>query len=295
MTWFASSDPRTTRHARRTSSPVKFRWETCGKNRRVLIGLPKSGVISGLAVELHGSGQDSQRQYAMSRLADELALYDIASLIPQAAYPFQLDDEIRAGFAWNIPNTPLPGDMTAVSSEIDDISWLCELISTYVVKLSLGAGPKFICGYSGGARLAAYLLDRGLDWNAAAFVSGMRLPSSADAILPPTISFHGLEDRINPFAGGSGTRWDLGVRETAEQFAGFRTRKFNVVQNQIPGGQLFSYNNLNGEPQLLSYEVAGANHAWPGTRDPEHLKDFGPSSSHIDASRLIAEFFTRYR
>lgn len=273
------------------SNLLDFKWHSDGDGRSILVGLPKSGVITGLSIELHGSGQDASRQCKMSGLADELARLGVMSLIPQAAHPFQLSQTIRAGFAWNVPGIALPGNAPPILVPIDDVGWISDVIARFRKSFSLASKPMFLCGYSGGARLGAHLLEGDHKWTGAAFVSGMRLPNSRSCCPPPTISFHGTDDHINPFAGNAGHRWDMGVRETAENYAKLQNCSSSVAQTEPPDRRVLNFYREDGSLQLSSHELIGANHAWPGSKDVEHLVDFGPLNTEVDATRLIVEFF----
>ena len=271
----------------RASVVVMEEWP----DREAILVPPLSGDPVALAVELHGSGLDPLRQYRMSGLADLLTAEDVAVLLPQAAMPFRLIPELASGFAWNVPGVPLPGAKVTGEADIDDIGYLIALVRTFRTKLHLVDAPLFLVGYSGGARLASDLIASGVvDWTAAGLVAGLRPARNARRRPPPTISFHGVEDSINPFAGGTGPRWDMGVEEACRLYALSQSGAVDEAL-QVPGADLRIYRSSDGKQALSTYTVKGAAHAWPGTRDEDHLKVFGPAGDGTDASALIADFF----
>jgi polyhydroxybutyrate depolymerase len=258
--------------------------------REALYFIPTSEHAIALAIELHGSGLDPLRQYQMSRLADRLTASGIAVLLPQAATPFQLMPEVGYGFAWNIPGVPLPSSTEL--SNADDIGYITQLVESFQQKLQLCDAPLFLSGYSGGARLASYMLASGhLKWTAAGLVAGLRPIEHGQRPPPPTISFHGVADTINPFEGGLGPRWDIGVEEAGDRFALAQGCTPDPQEFQLPGADVHIYRLPDGAAALSMYTVVGAAHAWPGTRDEDHLKIFGPAGDNLNASSLIEKFF----
>ena len=231
----------------------------------------------------------------MTRLIERLVPHGIAVLLPQAALPFRLKPELAPGYAWNIPGAPLPGASEVNDCEIDDIGWITELVSSTQKELNLPSGPLFLTGYSGGARLASHLLVRKQpDWSAAALVAGLRAVGNAEREPPLTISFHGVEDTINPYAGSLGTRWDLGVEAAGHRYALSRGGLPAFEERAVPGARRRTYRTASGAEALTLYAVLECAHAWPGCSDPRHLDSFGPGGCGVDASRIIADFIIQH-
>lgn len=245
-----------------------------------------------LVIELHGSGLDPLRQYRMSRLADRLIPKGVAVLLPQAGAPFQLMPELPSGFAWNIPGVPLPGSRSPDGATADDASYIAALVRAFQLEPHLRDAPLFLAGYSGGARLASQLLTSGgLAWSGVGLVGGLRPPERGTRPPPPTVSLHGRADRINPYGGGDGPRWDIGVEEAGDRYAAAQGCAPQPLESQVGGAWRRIYRSPEGDEALVTYAVDGAAHAWPGTQDADHLAAFGPAGDGMDASRLIAEFF----
>ena len=264
---------------------------TVPARRETLLFRPTTGPISALAVELHGSGLDPARHYRMSGLADLLVPHGIAVLLPQAGTTFQLMPASARGFAWNVPGAPLPGATDAGAVQVDDVAYLTALVTETQHTLGLRGAPLFLSGYSGGARLASRLLTSGpIAWTAAALVAGLRYVEGHRRP-PPTIAFHGMADVINPIAGGAGARWDMSVGEAASRYARAQGCVSPARRGSCPGAEVEVHRTAGGEAALSLYVEAGAGHAWPGARDAEHVRLFGPQGGQLDASRLIADFF----
>ena len=248
------------------------------------------GRCRGLAVELHGSGLDADRQYHLSGLAGRLLSREVAVLLPQGEIPFRLSPELAPGYAWNVPGSPLPGGCEPTAAD-DDVAWLDALVSTARRYLELGREPSFIAGYSGGARFASHHVAVGeTSWAAAALVAGLRIPP-VGLVPPPTISFHGIDDRVNPFLGGDGKRWGMGVDEASDGYAARQGCRDRPVEDVIEGARRRIFRGPSGSNALVVYVVAGTAHAWPGSVDHDHLRHFGPAGSVLDASDLITSFF----
>ena len=257
----------------------------------IFFGPPGRAIA--IAVELHGSGFDPLRQYHLSRLADLLIAKQIAVLLPRAATPFQLMPELAGGFAWHLPGIPLPGAADCNDTDADDVCYIVQLVETVKRRLQLYDPALFLSGYSGGARFGSYLLTSGrLEWTAAGLVAGLRPTAHGQRRPPPTISFHGVADTINPYAGGTGPRWDIGVEEAARRYA--LAQGCLPVRHlcEVPGADVHIYRLPDGGDALLAYAVANSGHAWPGARDENHRQMFGSRGDSPNASALIADFFT---
>jgi len=257
--------------------------------------IPETGPVRALAVELHGSGLDVQRQRSLSGLSDPLLRRGFAVLMPQGAIPFHMMPGLAPGFAWNIPGAPLPGRAQPEESAHDDLGWIEALVQDTRSNLGLAEAPLFLVGYSGGARLASHLLVKGrLRWTAAGLVGGLRAVEDGDHAPPPTLSFHGLDDRVNPYAGSGESRWSMGVEEAGDHYATAQACLPGYRDTSVPGGHRRVYSTVDQRDVLTLLAVSGAAHAWPGSADPEHLRAFGPAGASVDASGMIAEFFVRH-
>ena len=262
-------------------------------DRHALLVTAAAAPVRALAVELHGSGLDADRQQSISRLVDQLLPRGFAVLFPEAAIPFELWPG-TAGFAWNVPGSPLPGEVEPLITAVDDLRWVVDITKVAQCDLDLARAPLVLVGYSGGARLASHLLVAGsLPWTAAALVSGLRAVEGADHPPPPTIAFHGLEDQVNPYRGSSDRRWSMSVVDAADRYAAAQGCLPGFAESRSPSGKLRVYSTGDGRLGLTLCSVLRAGHAWPGSTDAAHLAAFGPAGAGLDASSLIAIFFER--
>jgi polyhydroxybutyrate depolymerase len=257
--------------------------------------MPADGRARALVVELHGSGLDPERQLRASKLCDILWREKCALLLPQAKSAFQLANVYPPGFAWNIPGVPLPGETRAFKECPDDIAAINAMVSAAQEAFGLVGLPLFVVGYSGGARLASYLIcQKGMPWSAAGLVAGIRSPTPVHRKPPPIIAIHGTADPINPYNGGPEIRWDVGVEEAAQRVAsaqgciGLPTKISGDVSSQT------IYRRQTGKIGVLLMTLSGAGHAWPGSVDPEHCRAFGPCRPEVDASEVIWSFFATH-
>jgi polyhydroxybutyrate depolymerase len=266
-----------------------------GIARRCLY-MPARASARALVVELHGNGLDPERQLRASKLNSILWRERCALLLPQAAIAFQLMNVCPPGFAWNIPGIPLPGKTRAHEEEgPDDVSAVGAMAIAAQEAFGLVGLPLFVVGYSGGARLASYLVcQEGAPWSAAGLVAGMRSPAAVHQKPPPIIAFHGTADPINPYNGGFEIRWDIGVEETARRVASAQGCVDHPTEIAGAASTQSFYRMQNGDIGVLLVTLSGAGHAWPGSVDPEHCGAFGPCRQDVDASDTIWSFFATH-
>ncbi|QYE37111.1 hypothetical protein KZX46_22225 (plasmid) [Polymorphobacter sp. PAMC 29334] len=259
--------------------------------RPAALMLPLDRNVRALVVELHGSGLDARRQRELSGLAERLLAQGIAVLFPQGVIPFRITTASAPGFAWAVPGAPLPGGNGPAPTGVDDCGWIEALVEKVQGDLSIGAKPLFIAGYSGGARLASHLVVRGRSrWSAAGLVAGLRAVAGGHRAPPPTITFHGVEDIVNPYHGADGDRWDIGVEAAGERYAAMQGCPHTPSDVPVVGGRLRRYSTASAT-MLTMYGLVGAGHAWPGSTDADHLRMFGPMTGPMNASDFISTFF----
>ncbi len=74
-----------------------------------------------------------------------------------------------------------------------------------------------------------YSASHSVDVAAIAAVAGLRAPSESPALPVRVLAFHGLRDRINPYAGGFDVRWRESVVEAAVAWAKANSHYFGGI------------------------------------------------------------------
>ncbi|QHB99694.1 hypothetical protein EK0264_04925 [Epidermidibacterium keratini] len=240
-------------------------------------------------VDLHGSGLTPAHHLAVTGAHELVAAGEAVVIAPQAAIDFTMDKRIGAGWAWNIPGAPLPGESTPRSGP-DDIDFLDRLIGHVVAELGINAERIHLRGYSGGARLLAPFVaavDRRLA--SVTFVSGVRYPEDLAGQVPPVLAIHGARDQINPYAGGTSPRWgesvDDAVRRWAAHAGGVRER----ATSPAPSVRELRFERADGFAAVRLLVDETAEHTWPGTSDAADIAAFG-ASGVLDASAVHRQF-----
>jgi polyhydroxybutyrate depolymerase len=256
--------------------PVPVTNETLvhqGQPRRYLLARPEAPA-TGIVLSMHGSTstpEDQLRLSAMVRLAEE---HGAAVAFPEGRLPG------RRGFRWD-----LEGDAEFLAA-----------LATELVTLYPDA-PRRVCasGMSGGARMACALGAARPDLVAAVgAVAGLRSFPRAPGSRPvPVLAFHGLADRINPYAGHSRAEWTASVPEAAAAWA---------LANGLAGGPVTDtlsravsrsrWGDAGAPDEVVLYTVARAGHTWPGSRPNGLIRLFlGRTSRELDATGDIWTFF----
>jgi polyhydroxybutyrate depolymerase len=244
-------------------------------------------------IELHGSGHFGADQLATSGFADLAQREGFAVCAPDARIPERTRPEWSEGRAWNVPGAPLVTGKVADDAP-DDVAFVRALIALLIAEGIADPERIYLAGFSGGARLCSYLAGvLGERLAAAAMVAGLRVPPDCGVPLPPIVAIHSRADEINPYTGGLGPRWDLGIEETATAIAEREhlngpavTENARVVRR--------AYASSRGEERLVTYTLADAPHNWPGSRDPRHRFRYGQTKD-LDATALFWSFFLERR
>jgi polyhydroxybutyrate depolymerase len=235
-----------------------------------------------LIVELHGSGFDPADQLRVSRSA-RLAARGAVVALPRGKIRYSLMAGWPRGYAWNVPGSPLPGE-TEPRREPDDVRFIAELVAAVVSApdsdLRIAPDRVHVIGYSGGARLASHLAAQVPGLASVACVAGVRHPGNVTDNTVAIIAVHGADDPVNPYLGGAGSRWSTSVPESVSEWArASRCAMTPSIRAIADGVREVSYlPALGGAPVRLAI-VANVGHAWPGTRDPDHLARFGAAGS----------------
>jgi len=101
---------------------------------------------------------------------------------------------------------------------------------------------------------------------------------------PPIIAFHSRADEVNPYLGGAGPRWDLGVEATEAAYAeryGWNGPSIDVVDNVVR----HVYRDRAERDRLTTYTLDGRSHGWYGSRDPQHAAQYGTGTTRSTPRR----------
>lgn len=251
-----------------------------------------------LVVVLHGSGIDGATirrwtGYGFDRLADQ---HHFA-----VAYP----DGVGNG--WNDLSTI--NTFPAKKQNVDDVSFLKQLIATYREQYAIDVTRVYAFGYSNGGgmifRIAAQapsLFKRVMTVGTALPVAGNRLYPFTSAT-PPLLMINGTADPIIPYAGGK--IWLFGqnrgsvvsAQQTAEEFAnthaGTEVSEKSVLPHKMVEDPTLVTRQIwtnQGQPVVQLYSVIGGGHVvpQPWANFPRFM---GARTHDIDAITLAADFF----
>jgi polyhydroxybutyrate depolymerase len=110
-------------------------------------------------------------------------------------------------------------------------------------------------------------------------VSGIRWPAPCDGRAVPVVTFHGLADPQNTYAGMA--RADEWVESVEDALAGWANHNgCDAARHETPEVNLvsvYSYSNCTDGADVVLYRIAGLGHTW--------------AKNEIDATREMWTFF----
>jgi polyhydroxybutyrate depolymerase len=242
-------------------------------NRSYLVAEPPPGApVSAVVMSLHGTSSTADRQARLSGFEQLTHTASAVVVFPEAIQP------IRTGYEWD------------PSQDVDFIAGLAtELLSRHRAP----HGRVIVTGMSGGARMSCLFASVHPELvQAVGAVAGLRSPGGPVHRSVPILSFHGTNDRINPY-GGSGTqRWNESVPDAARAWAqtnGITDPPTEVAVSPTLTRTTYGAEGQSGEVTLWTSRKAG--HTWPGGHLGLLLGLFlGRTSREIDATKSIWEF-----
>lgn len=271
-----------------TQFEINGRIVSGGITRKYLIYVPESydqDSPSPLVISIHGFVQWPAHQRTMTgwnKLADEYGFLVI--------YPRGTGFPLR----WNSwPDSDRPG------SRQDDLSFFADLLDHLESNYAIDPGRIYVNGMSNGGGmsdlLACELSDR---ITAIGGVAGA-YPFPRDHCTPhrpvPVIAFHGVDDQVVPYLGGSSSRDDSfvfpSVGDWATSWAGINGCRLEPERTKITENVTrMDYLHCENEARVVLYEVKDGGHTWPGGEDlPVWIA--GYTNQEINASGLMWEFF----
>jgi polyhydroxybutyrate depolymerase len=127
-------------------------------------------------------------------------------------------------------------------------------------------------------------------------VAGLRSPGVPVRRSVPILSFHGTNDRINPYGGGGTQRWNESVPDAARAWALANGITAPPVEDAVSPTLTRTTYGAEGHPgEVTLWTSRGAGHTWPGGHLGLLLRLLlGRTSQEIDASKSIWEFGLRH-
>lgn len=266
--------------------------ESGGRLRKYLIYVPESydpNAPSPLVFSIHGFVQWPAHQQNMSgwnKLADE---HGFLVIYPQGTgFPLR----------WN--TRPTEDDP---ESMIEDLEFISDLIEHLSQSYNIDRTRIYANGMSNGAGmshvLACVLSDR---FVAIGGVAGA-YPHTWNSCNPsrpvPVIAFHGADDSIVPYYGGSRNSRGhqdelLPIEDWAAKWAENNSctdrPEIIPITNEI---NRISYLGCEGNSDVVLYKIEGGGHTWPGGgKLPVWIA--GHTNQDINATELMWEFFQKY-
>lgn len=246
-------------------------------NRSYFVAEPPPGApVSAVLMSLHGTSSTADRQARLSGFEQLTQTASAVVVFPEAVQP------IRTGYEWD-PSR--------------DVDFIAGLATQLLSRHRTPHGRVILTGMSGGARMSSLFasVHPGLV-QAVGAVAGLRSPGVPVHRSVPILSFHGTNDRINPY-GGSGTqRWNESVPDAARAWAlsnGITDAPTEVAVSPTLTRTTYGAEGQPGEVTLWTSRKAG--HTWPGGHLGLLLSLFlGRTSREIDATKSIWEFGLRH-
>jgi polyhydroxybutyrate depolymerase len=219
-----------------------------------------------LVLELHGSGGTAEQQARTSGFETVAARdgFAVASL--------QAD-----GGRWNVP---------VREGRADDVAYVEAVIDDASLQLCVDATRIYATGFSGGARMSS-LLGCKLNHRIAAIapVSGLRWPAPCNGRAIPVLTFHGLADTQNPYAGhveGRDGEWIESVPDALAGWAAHNGCKPALISEQPPGPlSTMRYGGCRDGAEVRLIRIDALGHTW--------------TRKEVDTTEVMWQFFKSHR
>src|SRR4051812_26600030 len=219
-----------------------------------------------LVLDLHPSGGTSEGQARTSGFESIAARENFAVVSPQAE-----------NGRWNVP---------VDNSRADDVAYIKDVMDRVESQVCIDASRIYVTGFSGGGRMAS-LLACTLNSRIAAFapVSSLRWPAPCGGRPIPLLTFHGLADPQNPYAGhveGRNGEWIESIPDALAGWAQHNGCRPDVIMED-PAGPLSTmrYEGCRDAAEVRLIRIDGLGHAWP--------------KAEIDATAVMWQFFKNQR
>jgi polyhydroxybutyrate depolymerase len=219
-----------------------------------------------LVLDLHGSGgtPDGQARNSGFEMVAAREGFAVATL--------QAD-----GGTWNVP---------VRDSRANDVAYVGDVIDHVATLVCTDLARVYATGFSGGGRMSS-LLGCLLNARIAAIapVSGLRWPAPCAGRPIPVLTFHGLADEQNPYAGkaaGRGAEWLESVPDALAGWARHNGCNLKVILED-PAGPLSTmrYEGCGDGAEVRMIRIDGLGHAW--------------AKEEVDTTDVMWRFFKSHR
>ncbi len=221
-----------------------------------------------LVLDMHGSGGNSGGQAATSRFEALAARESVLVATLQAG---------TEGNRWNVPVT---------AERPDDVRYVSDVIDHVAARACTDLKRVYATGFSGGARMSSLLACKLNDRIAAiAPMAGLRWPGPCAGRAIPVLTFHGLADPQNTYAGhveGRGGEWLESVPEALAGWAKHNGCDAKPVEEDPPGPlSTLRYQGCRDGAEVRLVRVDGLVHAW--------------ARNEVDATAEMWKFFSAHK
>jgi polyhydroxybutyrate depolymerase len=215
-----------------------------------------------LVLDLHGSGGNSAGQARTSGFETLAARegFIVATLQGE-------------GGRWNVP---------IGEGRPDDVAYVSDVIDHVAARVCTDLARVYAAGFSGGGRMVSLLACR-LNSRIAAIapMAALRWPGPCQGRAVPILTFHGLADPQNPYAGhaeGRGAEWLESVPDALAAWAKHNGCDLRAIMDDPPGPlSTMRYTGCPHSADVRLVRIDGLGHTW--ARD------------EIDATREMWQFF----
>jgi polyhydroxybutyrate depolymerase len=188
----------------------------------------------------------------------------------------------------------------AMTQDVDDVGFAVAVIDDAAQRYGIDRHRVFLTGMSNGAMLSYRIAAERPDLVAGIAPVAGTLATRSGAIRGPVpiLDFHGTEDGLVSYEGGTGMRFNQLFRpvpETLRLWAKADGDGSSPTSMAVPGpaddGLSVQKLEFGGSTvPVVHYKVIGGGHTWPGRPAPAFL---GASTKAIDADAIMLDFFAK--
>jgi polyhydroxybutyrate depolymerase len=149
-------------------------------------------------------------------------------------------------------------------NEVDDVQYASDVLDDVIEKVCVNERKVYATGFSGGARMSSRLacnLNERI--TAIAPVSGVRWTGPCNGRAVPVVTFHGLADPQNTYAGMARGEWVESVEDALEGWA--KHNGCGQARDETPAVNdvsVYSYGNCKDDADVVLHRIAGLGHTW---------------------------------